>query len=223
MARQVLLDNSGVRGQRRGQAGGDCPVGKRGLGGKLLREVTVQEDELAAGADPLPFLEAMAAMAGKDGLMPEQVWDGAPIPERNLYPGKPSGSAMPLVWAHAEFVKLLVSRSLGRPFDAPRVVRERYHGRCPGAGRVFWSLRLPANEVKAGQTLGIVLPAPATVHWGVDGWRTVTDTVTRDTGLGVHTADLAVASLNAGQRVDFTFRWSDSGLWEGQDFRMDII
>jgi glucoamylase len=179
--------------------------------------------ELAAGADPLPYLEAMAAMAGKGGMLPEQVWDSAPIPERNLTPGKPTGSAMPLVWAHAEFIKLVASRALGRPFDALQVVRERYRAECRASGQVFWSQRLPARFVKAGQALGICLPAPATVRWGVDGWRAVTETATRDTGLGVQVADLAVRNLSAGQRVDFTFRWSDPARWEGQDFRMDIV
>jgi glucoamylase len=179
--------------------------------------------ELAAGADPLPYLEAMAAMAGTGGLLPEQVWDSPPIPERNLTPGKPTGSAMPLVWAHAEFIKLVASRALGRPFDALQAVRERYRARCPATNQVFWSQRLPAGLVKAGQALGICLPAPATVRWGVDGWQAIADTVTRDTGLGVQVADLPVLNLSAGQRVDFTFRWSDPDRWEGQDFRVDIV
>ncbi|HSN42053.1 MAG TPA: glycoside hydrolase family 15 protein, partial [Burkholderiales bacterium] len=179
--------------------------------------------ELAAGADPLPYLEAMAAMAGKGGMLPEQVWDHAPIPGLNLYPGKPTGAAMPLVWAHAEFVKLVASRALGLPFDAPQAVRERYHGQCPAAARVFWSRRLAIDEVKAGQTISVLLPAPAMVHWGIDGWRAAADAATRDTGLGVQVADLPVRGLIAGQCVDFTFRWSDSGRWEGQDFRVDIV
>ena len=70
--------------------------------------------ELAAGRDPLPFLEAMTRMASPGGMLPEQVWDADPIPDRRLAPGRPSGSATPLVWAHAEFIKLMVSRRLGR-------------------------------------------------------------------------------------------------------------
>src|SRR5438874_7895449 len=35
-------------------------------------------------------------------------------------PGRATGSAMPLAWAHAEFVKLLVSRQIGHPFARPR-------------------------------------------------------------------------------------------------------
>ncbi|MGH6876173.1 MAG: glycoside hydrolase family 15 protein, partial [Rhizomicrobium sp.] len=66
--------------------------------------------ELQSGRDPLPWLEMMTRMTGPQGLIPEQVWDSASIPARGLEPGKPSGSAMPLVWAHAEFLKLLYAR-----------------------------------------------------------------------------------------------------------------
>ena len=84
--------------------------------------------ELAAGRDPLPYLEAMTAMASPGGMLPEQVWDADPIPSRRLEPGRPTGSAMPLVWAHAEFIKLMVSRHLGHPVDRPRAVWRRYQG-----------------------------------------------------------------------------------------------
>lgn len=36
--------------------------------------------ELAAGNDPLPYLESMAAMSGRGGMLPEQVWDSKAIP-----------------------------------------------------------------------------------------------------------------------------------------------
>ena len=42
--------------------------------------------ELCAGRDPLPYLEAMAAMASPGGMLPEQVWDADPIPARRLFP-----------------------------------------------------------------------------------------------------------------------------------------
>src|SRR5688572_31770899 len=45
------------------------------------------------------------------------------------------------------------------------------------------------------------------LHWSVDGWRTVHDTPTRDTTLGVHVADLQTLDLRIGDRVDLTFHW----------------
>src|SRR5207302_89403 len=43
--------------------------------------------ELCAGNDPLPYLEAMAAMASPGGMLPEQVWDTESIPDRFLFLG----------------------------------------------------------------------------------------------------------------------------------------
>ena len=56
----------------------------------------------------------MEALAGESGLLPEQVWDSADIPDRGLFIGHASGSAMPLVWAHAEYLKLCRSLRTGR-------------------------------------------------------------------------------------------------------------
>ncbi|KAJ8135882.1 hypothetical protein OY671_010905, partial [Metschnikowia pulcherrima] len=43
------------------------------------------------------------------GPLPEQVWDEDDNSEYHLYKGRPTGSAMPLAWAHAEYIKLLRS------------------------------------------------------------------------------------------------------------------
>jgi hypothetical protein len=52
--------------------------------------------ELAAGRDPLPFIQAMERFASETGLLPEQLWDADHIPEKAMFYGRPSGSAMPL-------------------------------------------------------------------------------------------------------------------------------
>jgi hypothetical protein len=44
------------------------------------------------------------------------------------------------------------------------------------------------------------------------------DTVTHDTTLGVHVADLPTTRLRHGDRVDFTFNWPEVDRWEGTDF-----
>ena len=51
------------------------------------------------------------------GLIPEQVWDERAIPDKLLAPGGPTGAAIPLVWAHAEYIKLVRSVADGRVFD----------------------------------------------------------------------------------------------------------
>jgi glucoamylase len=178
--------------------------------------------ELIAGRDPLPYLRAMAAMTGSAGLIPEQVWDAQPIPERGLEPGKPSGSAMPLVWAHAEFIKLAMSVVLGRPCDRPEAVWQRYGGVRPPIDHAVWTPRYPSATLRPGQRLRIGLPAAASVHYGIDGWRQVADVPTLDTGLGMHIAELSTAPLHAGQRIDMTFFWIEAETWEGRDYRLEV-
>lgn len=178
--------------------------------------------ELAAGRDPLPCLETMAGLASRTGLMSEQVWDGAAVPARRLSFGRPTGAAMPLAWAHAEFVKLIVSRQKGVPLDRPRSVWLRYQGRPRKVRRAFWSLRAPMASFTSGLRLVILLPHPASIHWGVDGWQALADVATLDTRLGFHVADLDTSALQPGQRVDFTFRWQEGGAWAGSDYHASV-
>ena len=59
-------------------------------------------------------------------MIPEQVWDTDDIPERGLYCGRPTGAAMPLAWAHAEYLKLRRSLQDGCVFDLPPQTVKRY-------------------------------------------------------------------------------------------------
>jgi glucoamylase len=178
--------------------------------------------EVAAGRDPLPLLDAMTAMMSPGGLIPEQVWDAAPIPERFLFPGRPSGSAMPLAWAHAEFIKLVISRHLRRPIDRPSAAWQRYRGRRPRGKRAFWFVHAQIGGFPAGSHVIVALPRPAVIHWGCDGWQRVVDNPTVEAGLGLHAAVLHVERLLPGQRVDFTWRWRDTDEWVGQDFGLVV-
>jgi len=178
---------------------------------------------LASGQDPLPYLEAMAAMSGMGSMIPEQVWDTEPLPARGLYPGRPSGSAMPLVWAHAEFIKLLASRQLGQPFDRPSAVWQRYQGVRPQIQHAFWLPQAPIRQIVSGERLFIALFAPGAVHWGLDGWQNPRDTETQDSGLGLYFTQLDTQHLLPGQYLDFTFHYSQSGEWEGRDYRITVV
>jgi glucoamylase len=164
----------------------------------------------------------METIAGEAGLLPEQVWDSADIPDHELFLGHASGSAMPLVWAHAEYLKL--SRSLfdGHVFDRPSQTVERYLVRQTASDRIVWRFNNKMRAMPANRTLRVETLAPAVVHWSADGWRTVHDTATYDTTLGVHVADLETTHLRRGDHVDLTFYWPEAGRWEGIDFRVCI-
>src|SRR5205807_9142644 len=106
-------------------------------------------------------------MTSGGGMLPERVWDAARIPARRLRPGRPTGAAMPLGWTHPEYVKLVASRRLGRAFDRPDSVWERYRGERPALTRVIWCQRAPAAELPEGCALTVALLEPGAVRWGL--------------------------------------------------------
>jgi glucoamylase len=173
---------------------------------------------VAAGGDARPYLAAMAAMAGDAGLIPEQVWDGPPRPDLGLFPGQATGSARPLVWAHAEFIKLYRSILTGVPVDRPPAVIERWGGRRPTTSRRSWRLSAPIPAIERGETLRIELLEPAVVHISTDGWATVRDLPARDTGLGLWVLDVEPAAVGEGAAIVFTLHWTTRDTWEGRDF-----
>jgi glucoamylase len=180
--------------------------------------------ELAAGraAAAEHLAQAMETMAGDAGLLPEQVWDTADIPDRELFLGHPSGSAMPLVWAHAEYLKLCRSLFEGRIFDRPPQTVERYLVRRTTSDRIVWRFNNKVRAMPPARRLRVETLAPAVVHWSVDGWRTAHDTATRDSTLGVHVVDLGTGHLHTGDRIELTFYWPEAGRWEGVDFQVCV-
>jgi glucoamylase len=180
--------------------------------------------ELAAGRrdTATELAHAMEALAGESGLLPEQVWDSADIPDRGLFIGHASGSAMPLVWAHAEYVKLCRSLQDGEIFDRPPQTVQRYLVEKATSRHITWRFNNKVRAMPAGRTLRVETLAPAVVHWSVDGWRAVHDVHTSDTTLGVHVADLQTLCLRIGDRVDFTLYWPETNRWEGIDFVVSV-
>jgi glucoamylase len=154
----------------------------------------------------------------RSGMLPEQVWDADDLPERELFFGHPAGSAMPLAWAHAEYLKLARSLRDGAVFDMPPQTVERYLKRQQGSPHVIWRFNHKLLTMPAGRTLRIETRAPARIHWGVENWHRQQDTPTVDTGLGIHYADLPTADLPGDSVINFTFYWPEAGHWEGRDF-----
>ena len=176
--------------------------------------------ELAAGqlSEARKLRDTMHAFANEGGMIPEQIWNVSDIPERQLFLGRPTGSAMPLVWAHAEYIKLCRSLDEGRVFDMPPQPVERYIRNKIGSPYRVWRFNNKCETMLAGKTLRIELLAPATVHWTGDDWSTVHDNVTRDTRLGIHLVDLDTKSLPRESEIIFTFYWPEDEQWEGSNF-----
>jgi glucoamylase len=180
--------------------------------------------ELASGNRPEAerLLRVMEAQASPGGLIPEQVWEASDIAERELFDGRPSGSAMPLVWAHAEYVKLLRSLRDGRVFDMPPQPVKRYQVDKIDSPLAIWRFNHRCRNIPLGKLLRVELLAPAVVHWSLNDWNTVHDTRTVDTGLGVHFADLPTDKLPPNANAIFTIFWPETGKWEGVDFQVSV-
>ncbi len=180
--------------------------------------------ELAAGnrAEAERLLASMEAFASDIGLIPEQIWDAPDIPERELFFGRPAGSAMPLVWAHAEHVKLLRSLRAGRVFDMPPQTVRRYITDKVVSPHFLWRFNQKCRTMPHGKTLRVEAFAPARVRWSVDGWETAQDSAMNDSTLGVYFVDLPTDHLPSGSKVAFTFFWPEAGHWEGTNFSVVV-
>lgn len=180
--------------------------------------------ELAAGRHSVAqsLLATFEASAGPGGLLPEQVWDGADMPERELVRGGPTGSAMPLVWAHSEYIKLLRSLRDGAVFDMPPQGVKRYIKDGTGSTLRSWRFNNKIRALPAGKTLRLELLARARVRWSTDGWRNSDDSETVENLFGVHWVDLPVAQLAPGSTILFTFFWVDGDRWENTDFTIAV-
>ena len=164
------------------------------------------------------LLSALESFSNEGGLISEQVWDAPDIPERELHFGRPSGSAMPLVWAHAEYLKLQRSLRDKRLFDLPPQTVRRYLTDKTVSPRLVWRFNHKIRSMPAGKILRIETMAHAVIHWSADNWNAVQDVTTHDVGLGIYIADLATAALPEGKQVKFTFYWPDTDHWQGADF-----
>jgi glucoamylase len=178
--------------------------------------------ELAAGRDPSPYLRAMERFAAATGLLPEQVWDEPDRPEFHMYLGSPTGSARPLMWAHAEYIKLLRSAREGKVFDLIPEVADRYlSGRREGVPLEIWKHNRQISTAAGGDVLRIQAGAPFLLHWTRDGWATTEDTHSTPTPLEISYVDMVLPAGKGGD-VRFTFYWPEARRWEGKDYRVSL-
>ena len=103
--------------------------GRNGVG-RLWTLLTGErgEYELAVGdiASARKRLDTLAGFANDGMMIPEQVWDRDESPTPSLRLGAGTGSATPLAWSMAQFIRLAMSIERGRNAETPRVVWERY-------------------------------------------------------------------------------------------------
>ncbi|HEX4154275.1 MAG TPA: glycoside hydrolase family 15 protein [Acidobacteriaceae bacterium] len=160
--------------------------------------------ELAAGRRraALDLLKTIARQTSQCGMIPEQVWDGPDIPARFLLNGHPSGSGMPLAWAHSEYIKLLRSLHAGEVWDRIPQTEERYIRQRHTAGFQIWTPDQRRAWLTAGKDLRFDLTAPARVRWTAGRARGTAKTT--DTGFSLHCATLRTRDLAANAAIKIT-------------------
>jgi glucoamylase len=85
------------------------------------------EYAVASGQDPTPYLEAMQKMANAGHMLGEQVWDRKDSPDPARFQiGEGTGSATPLNWTCAQFVRLAVAAEEKKLPETPAVVVEHF-------------------------------------------------------------------------------------------------
>ena len=114
-------------------ANGEGYDGRNGVG-RLWTLLTGERGEYEIAVGDIPSartrLDAMAGFAN-DGLMiPEQVWDRS---GSTFQIGAGTGSATPLAWSMAQFIRLAMNVERGRNLETPEVVWKRYDAKSPSS------------------------------------------------------------------------------------------
>jgi glucoamylase len=177
--------------------------------------------EIAAGRDAAPFLRALENFSQGIGLIPEQIWDGPDLPSKRFRLGGGTGAAVPLLWAHAEYVKLRRSAADGKVFDLIEAASDRYvRGGREREPIEIWKFNRQIPSVAAGTRLRIQANSPFLLHWTSDEWQHSTDTRSRSTAVGIEFVDLRLPEQEGSVR--FTFQWLDEQRWEQKDYTMKV-
>jgi glucan 1,4-alpha-glucosidase len=123
-------------------------------------ELRVEDSEPAD--EPERLLRAMQTFANSGRMIAEQVWDREVSTDYDWAYGEGTGSATPLAWSMAQYVRLAHGIDAGTPAETPEFVAERYldqriHDRDESpALRV--DTRFQGNEVVvSGETTGAVV------------------------------------------------------------------
>ncbi len=180
--------------------------------------------ELAAGNGYEALVRTYEQFATCGEMLPEQVWDGPESDGCGLKRGTPAGSAVPLVWAHAEYLKLLRSAVDGKVFDRIDPVYERYcepqGGPEPRHDLEIYSFRRPIRRMAAGNTLRILDERYFNVSWTDDNWQTVQSAPGRALGSAGCFADIKPgADVGA---MEWTLYYPDQDAWLGYNVSVSI-
>jgi hypothetical protein len=173
---------------------------------------------LARGLSPISaetfgvqLVEAVGEFRG--GRVPE-------VPERLLRYGGPTDAALPLIWTHAEHIKLVRSIANGRVFDLLDCVSRRYLGQDRGRlTRVeVWSDKRQVSAIPSGVRLRIIDASPFVLEWTSSEWSQLARVESVGTRVSVHYVDVSTHGID---RIRFRLRNRNDGSG-AQEHRIEI-
>ena len=160
-------------------------------------------------------------------MMPEQVWDDADIPGRGLHFGGPAGAATPLVWAHAEYLKLLRSARDGQVFDRVDPVYERYctdKGLRPRRNLEIFTFQRPIQRIRIGETLRIIDPNRFEIKWSFNDWKSFEIKASASACSAGFWVDIPIPNPDGTSgKISWTLTWTDTGKWLGYNVDEQIV
>ena len=119
---------------------------------------------------------------------------------------------MPLVWAHAEYAKLVRSLHDGRVFDMPQQPYERYVRQRVGCDITIWAPHSRVRLMPVGNRLHIHSPRPAEIRWSVNG-ADACHTTSTDSTVGIWLARLDTERLAVGTKLQFAVIPAGEATW----------
>jgi glucoamylase len=128
---------------------------------------------------------------------------------------------MPLAWAHAEYIRLVRSASDKKVFDLLKPVADRYLPDHTASLLEVWNFDRQLPAMPKGRTLRIPLRNSFRLTWSVDNWKTVNESDSMATAVGIQYADIPTTAATPGP-VKFTFYWVDAGHWEGVNYQVNL-
>jgi glucoamylase len=108
-------------------------------------------------------------------------------------------------------------------FDRLPEVAARYQGAEPPPRTRYemWKFNRRPRTIQPGCTLRVLAGAPFRLRWSADEWRSVVDSTSTATGVGVDSVDILVPA-NQTAPLSFTFFWTGPSRWEGRDFSVAL-
>ncbi len=149
------------------------------------------------------LLKAVINQSGENYLIPEQIWDEKDIPKKFLFNGRPTLGAMPLVWAHAEYLKLVRSLNDEKIYDCPKQTLKRYKGKKPSTHLQIWKPNHRIKHLDSSKTLRIETFESCAIIYTL-GKKEFKKKML-DTHLGLYYVDIKPSNWKGCSKIQFKF------------------